>query len=86
MVPSSAANVAELYECDAYEHDMTAFISTRRKRGPINTAKKTAGSLMKQLAKNVLEGNNLKLIEPFPQCISLCKSTTTWWISRSFND
>ena len=25
------------------------------------------------VAKNVLEGNKLKLMEPFPQCISLCK-------------
>ena len=29
--------------------NMTAFITTRRKRGPMNAAKKTTGSLMKQL-------------------------------------
>jgi hypothetical protein len=29
--------------------NMTAFISVRRKRGPMNAAKKTISSLMKQL-------------------------------------
>ena len=41
--------------------------------GCVNKPPLITSKMLHTVAKNVLEGNKLKLMEQFPQCISLCK-------------